>query len=74
MSHFSDYYVVYQRVGEHAMVLVGHENDGPRASSRLMTSRKTPTAGFTLQMALGMKSEVMGYTIRYVTYICPAER
>ncbi|HAU8250678.1 TPA: hypothetical protein I7148_05175 [Vibrio vulnificus] len=31
MSHFSDYYVVYQRVGEHAMVLVGHKNDTPRA-------------------------------------------
>ncbi|MCU8208196.1 hypothetical protein M2H09_23175, partial [Vibrio vulnificus] len=30
MSKFSDYYVVYQRVGEHAMVLVGHENDVPR--------------------------------------------
>ncbi|ELH3005665.1 TPA: hypothetical protein RQK47_003769 [Vibrio vulnificus] len=30
MSHFSDYYVVYQRVGEHAMVLVGHENDAPQ--------------------------------------------
>ncbi|POC20234.1 hypothetical protein, partial [Vibrio vulnificus] len=30
MSEFSDYYVVYQRVGEHAMVLVGHENDVPR--------------------------------------------
>ncbi len=31
MSEFSDYYVVYQRVGEHAMVLVGHKNDTPRA-------------------------------------------
>ncbi|EHH0685168.1 hypothetical protein QTG68_004601, partial [Vibrio vulnificus] len=31
MSNFSDYYVVYQRVGEHAMVLVGHKNDTPRA-------------------------------------------
>ncbi|EJI1279305.1 hypothetical protein ACT21L_002585 [Vibrio vulnificus] len=31
MSQFSDYYVVYQRVGEHAMVLVGHKNDTPRA-------------------------------------------
>ncbi|EIY9463504.1 hypothetical protein MNO19_004390, partial [Vibrio vulnificus] len=30
MSNFSDYYVVYQRVGEHAMVLVGHENDAPQ--------------------------------------------
>ncbi|EGQ7831713.1 hypothetical protein V4T56_003633 [Vibrio vulnificus] len=30
MSEFSDYYVVYQRVGEHAMVLVGHENDAPQ--------------------------------------------
>ncbi|HFQ5101002.1 TPA: hypothetical protein ACGUU3_004328, partial [Vibrio vulnificus] len=31
MNKFSDYYVVYQRVGEHAMVLVGHKNDTPRA-------------------------------------------
>uniref|UniRef100_UPI0006AD5D59 hypothetical protein n=1 Tax=Vibrio vulnificus TaxID=672 RepID=UPI0006AD5D59 len=27
MSNFSDYYVVYQRVGEHAMVLTGHEEN-----------------------------------------------
>ncbi|EPN4993020.1 hypothetical protein ACT0L1_004360, partial [Vibrio vulnificus] len=27
MSKFSDYYVVYQRVGEHAMVLTGHEKN-----------------------------------------------
>ncbi|MEJ3631578.1 hypothetical protein [Vibrio vulnificus] len=27
MSNFSDYYVVYQRVGEHAMVLTGHEKN-----------------------------------------------
>ncbi|EID4440449.1 hypothetical protein AB9W25_000377 [Vibrio vulnificus] len=54
MSEFSDYYVVYQRVGEHAMVLTGMRKMR-ELILRLISFKKTPIAGFTLKMALGMK-------------------